>query len=190
VKQATGLGHATIYEWMARGDFPKPVPLGGRRVGWIDAEILDCRISASLNVMRGLQPPKRESRPGHWAASFVFGAGRFARPGLSILRASVRVRPAPATIPRPARRDNHRSNFDVTVLSETIPPVNTDVPLEIPVSPPPWRRLISRKRRRRISRETWASLRAAISHQRESLPPDSPRVRPTLPHLRWMEAGR
>jgi prophage regulatory protein len=41
VKQATGLGHATIYEWMARGDFPKPVPLGGRRVGWIDAEILD-----------------------------------------------------------------------------------------------------------------------------------------------------
>jgi prophage regulatory protein len=41
VKQATGLGHATIYEWMARGDFPKPVPLGGRRVGWIDAEILE-----------------------------------------------------------------------------------------------------------------------------------------------------
>jgi predicted DNA-binding transcriptional regulator AlpA len=27
VKRATGLGHATIYEWMARGDFPKPVPL-------------------------------------------------------------------------------------------------------------------------------------------------------------------
>jgi prophage regulatory protein len=41
VKLATGLGHATIYEWMARGDFPKPVPLGGRRVGWIDAEIAE-----------------------------------------------------------------------------------------------------------------------------------------------------
>jgi prophage regulatory protein len=41
VKQATGLGHATIYERMARGDFPKPVPLGGRRVGWIDAEIIE-----------------------------------------------------------------------------------------------------------------------------------------------------
>ena len=41
VKQATGLGHATIYERMARGDFPKPVPLGGRRVGWIDAEIAE-----------------------------------------------------------------------------------------------------------------------------------------------------
>jgi hypothetical protein len=98
--------------------------------------------------MRWLQPPKRESRPGHWAASFVFGAGRFARPGLSILRASVRVRPAPATIPRPASRDNHRSNFNVTDLSETIPPVNTDVPLDIPVFPPPRRRPIPRKRRR------------------------------------------
>ena len=41
VKRATGLGHATIYLWMARGDFPKPVPLGGRRVGWIDAEIAE-----------------------------------------------------------------------------------------------------------------------------------------------------
>jgi prophage regulatory protein len=41
VKRATGLGHATIYEWMARGDFPKPVPLGGRRVGSIDAEIAE-----------------------------------------------------------------------------------------------------------------------------------------------------
>jgi prophage regulatory protein len=41
VKLATGLGHATIYEWMARGDFPKPVQLGGRRVGWIEAEIAD-----------------------------------------------------------------------------------------------------------------------------------------------------
>jgi hypothetical protein len=78
----------------------------------------------------------------------------------------------------------------VTVLSESIPPVNTDVPLEIPVSPPPRRRPISRKRRRRISRETWAALRAAISHQHESLPPDSPRIRPTLPHLRWMEVGK
>jgi hypothetical protein len=43
------------------------------------------------------------------------------------------------------------------------------------------------KRRRRISRETWASLRAAISHQHESLPPHSPRVRPTLQRLRFLE---
>jgi hypothetical protein len=42
-------------------------------------------------------------------------------------------------------------------------------------------------RRRRISREAWAGLRAAISHQHESLPSDSPRIRPTLPRLRWME---
>jgi hypothetical protein len=49
---------------------------------------------------------------------------------------------------------------------------------------------VATRKCRRVSRETWASLRAAISHQHESLPPDSPRVRPTLPRLRWMEAPR
>jgi prophage regulatory protein len=41
VRRATGLAHATIYEWMDLGKFPKSVPLGGRRIGWIEDEIVE-----------------------------------------------------------------------------------------------------------------------------------------------------
>jgi prophage regulatory protein len=41
VERATGLPRSTIYQRMAEGTFPKPVPLGGRSVGWIEAEIAD-----------------------------------------------------------------------------------------------------------------------------------------------------
>jgi prophage regulatory protein len=37
----TGLPRSSIYEQMAAGKFPKPVSLGGRSVGWIEAEIFD-----------------------------------------------------------------------------------------------------------------------------------------------------
>jgi hypothetical protein len=43
------------------------------------------------------------------------------------------------------------------------------------------------KPRRPIRPETWSSLRAAIVRQHQALPPGSPRVRPTLPRLRWLE---
>ncbi|WP_425221237.1 AlpA family transcriptional regulator [Pseudomonas sp.] len=35
----TGLARATIYKYMAEGDFPASVSLGGRSVGWVDEEI-------------------------------------------------------------------------------------------------------------------------------------------------------
>ncbi len=35
----TGLGLSTIYELIAAGDFPKPIKLGRRAVGWPEAEI-------------------------------------------------------------------------------------------------------------------------------------------------------
>lgn len=50
VKYRTGLSRSTIYLRMAEGTFPKPVSLGGRAVGWIEAEIqewLEARIEAS-----------------------------------------------------------------------------------------------------------------------------------------------
>ncbi len=34
----TGLSRTTIWEWRRAGRFPQPVPLGTRRVGWIEAE--------------------------------------------------------------------------------------------------------------------------------------------------------
>lgn len=41
VKQRTGLSRSTIYLRMADGCFPKPVSLGGRAVGWVEAEVDD-----------------------------------------------------------------------------------------------------------------------------------------------------
>lgn len=39
VKTATGLGRSSIYKFISEGTFPKPVSLGTRAVGWIEAEI-------------------------------------------------------------------------------------------------------------------------------------------------------
>ena len=50
VKASTGLSRSTIYLRVSQGTFPKPVSLGGRAVGWLEAEIQDWlqrRIEAS-----------------------------------------------------------------------------------------------------------------------------------------------
>jgi prophage regulatory protein len=39
VKKSTGLSRSTIYLRIAQGTFPKAVCLGGRAVGWLEAEI-------------------------------------------------------------------------------------------------------------------------------------------------------
>ena len=39
VKTRTGLSRSTIYLRVSQGTFPKPVSLGGRAVGWLEAEI-------------------------------------------------------------------------------------------------------------------------------------------------------
>jgi prophage regulatory protein len=39
VEARTGLSRSSIYDRIAAGEFPKPVPLGGRSVGWVEAEI-------------------------------------------------------------------------------------------------------------------------------------------------------
>ena len=41
VKAITGLSRSTIYLRISEDRFPKPVSLGGRAVGWIEAEIDD-----------------------------------------------------------------------------------------------------------------------------------------------------
>ena len=50
VKANTGLSRSTIYLRVAQGTFPRPVSLGARAVGWVEAEIqewLQRRIEAS-----------------------------------------------------------------------------------------------------------------------------------------------
>ena len=39
VKARTGLSRSTIYLRVAEGKFPRPISLGARAVGWLDAEI-------------------------------------------------------------------------------------------------------------------------------------------------------
>lgn len=50
VEARTGLSRSTIYLRVAQGSFPRPVGLGGRAVGWLEAEVenwLQQRVAAS-----------------------------------------------------------------------------------------------------------------------------------------------
>ena len=39
VEKRTGLSRSTIYEWIRVGQFPRPVSLGARAVGWLEHDI-------------------------------------------------------------------------------------------------------------------------------------------------------
>ncbi|MDS1311215.1 helix-turn-helix transcriptional regulator [Marinobacter xiaoshiensis] len=39
VAAMTGLARSTIYKYVSAGTFPEPIPLGGRSVGWVEAEV-------------------------------------------------------------------------------------------------------------------------------------------------------
>jgi prophage regulatory protein len=39
VERITGLSRSTIYEYMVRGAFPRPVRLSGKSVGWLESEV-------------------------------------------------------------------------------------------------------------------------------------------------------
>ena len=52
----TGLSRSTIYLRLSQGKFPKPVNLGGRAVGWVEAEIqewLEWQIESSRKAADG-----------------------------------------------------------------------------------------------------------------------------------------
>ena len=54
VKARTGLSRSTIYLCVAEGRFPKPVSLGARAVGWIDAEV-DAWLAGQIEQSRRTQ---------------------------------------------------------------------------------------------------------------------------------------
>lgn len=39
VRKRVGLGRASIYRYMASGQFPRPHNLGARAVGWLESDI-------------------------------------------------------------------------------------------------------------------------------------------------------
>jgi prophage regulatory protein len=54
VKYYSGLARSTVYKYVAAGTFPKPVPLGGRAVAWVQGEVeawIDSRIANRFNWM-------------------------------------------------------------------------------------------------------------------------------------------
>ena len=53
VKARTGQATSTIYAAMASGKFPRPIPLGERAVGWLEAEI-DSWIEGCLRKRDGV----------------------------------------------------------------------------------------------------------------------------------------
>jgi prophage regulatory protein len=41
VEEATGESRSTIYKRISEGEFPKPVKLGAKSVGWVEDEIAE-----------------------------------------------------------------------------------------------------------------------------------------------------
>ncbi len=39
VEDRTGLARSTIYKLIGQGEFPEPIKLGSRSVGWVEGEI-------------------------------------------------------------------------------------------------------------------------------------------------------
>ncbi len=55
VKARCGLSRSTLYNRMAAGEFPRPVALGPRSVGWVESEI-NAWIAARINASRKAYP--------------------------------------------------------------------------------------------------------------------------------------
>ena len=52
VMARTGLSRSTIYAKVAAGDFPEPINLGGRAVGWLADEV-EAWLVARVEATRG-----------------------------------------------------------------------------------------------------------------------------------------
>jgi len=56
VKMRTGLSRSSIYLRVAQGEFPAPISLGARAVGWVESEVdewLAHRIAESRKKLSG-----------------------------------------------------------------------------------------------------------------------------------------
>ena len=61
VRARTGLARSTIYLRIAQGSFPKPISLGPRAVGWIEAEV-DAWLRQQIEASRREPEAPRRSR--------------------------------------------------------------------------------------------------------------------------------
>jgi prophage regulatory protein len=56
VKARTGLSRSSIYAFVSRGEFPSPIALGARAVGW-NSESVDAWIAARIDQSRSNNKP-------------------------------------------------------------------------------------------------------------------------------------
>ena len=66
VKARTGLSRSTIYLRISEGNFPKPISLGGRAVGWVESDIqawLQQQIDATRKNERVRRRPGGSASP-------------------------------------------------------------------------------------------------------------------------------
>jgi prophage regulatory protein len=64
VKTRTGLSRSTIYLRVAAGNFPKPISLGARAVGWVETEV-EAWLAGQIELSRrtqGERPRTPEAR--------------------------------------------------------------------------------------------------------------------------------
>lgn len=59
VKARTGLSRSTIYKRVSDGTFPRPVKIGARAIGWLEADI-DAWITAQVQCVRECLEKLRE----------------------------------------------------------------------------------------------------------------------------------
>ena len=62
VKARTGLSRSTIYLRVSQGAFPAPVSLGGRAVGWIEAEV-NAWLTSQIEKSRKIAHAGRQPQP-------------------------------------------------------------------------------------------------------------------------------
>ena len=65
VHARTGLARSTIYLAVSEDRFPKPIALGERAVGWIEAEV-DAWLREQIDASRCEPEPPRRSRSKPW----------------------------------------------------------------------------------------------------------------------------
>jgi hypothetical protein len=70
-----------------------------------------------------------------------------------------------------------------TVNREEVEPAEIEIPALLSRRPA---QAAAAKRRRRISPERWSTVRAHIAREHQALPPDSPRIKPSLPRLKLL----
>lgn len=59
VEQRTGLSRSTLYQYIKDGDFPRPVRLGLRAVGWLESDISDWIAARVKGARQGHAPAAR-----------------------------------------------------------------------------------------------------------------------------------